>query len=765
MANVPKIPESFPGSLNGVSSAVTPEMLNPQQLAWGMNIVSRGGKPHTRPAFKYCCTLPAGLVQLANYFSVQGGMGILMINGYLYRLRIDPNSFEVQTIDLDILNSSNIQKAYGCQTVESFVIQNGVDNAIVYNGSEARRSNPAKFQVPKGKQMAYGNGRLWVAVDDTELEAGDIRGDLGTELLFTEINYLNGGGKFNFPNGITGLSFIPTTGTSDYGALMVFGPNSADSVRADITYREQWASIPGFITTVLRHAGCVSQRSIVEVNQDLLWRDSQGGIRTIRSGISNESGMGNVPISREVSRLTDFDSPQILEFCSAINFDNRMLMTSSPFLNEVGGVSWKDLIVLDYAPVSTMAGKSTPVYDGQWSGLNITHLFQGIFDNTPRAFAVTHNDDGSNTLFEILKETEDERDDLSISCSPTVDSPISSPIVSLIETGKRSFQDASKRKRVDRFDVWLSDIDGPIDMQVFWRTDNSELWRKWDEVQVCGINTDSVNTAIDAVHSWKNLTRMEQPSVKTFSIPGDRGPNGAFGVQTGYEFQFRIVWTGRCKIWKAIAYATGFQDPDYAFRDGIVLQACQTFDVTGNEILYQIPVCAASPDGGPNWGNDVANASCPTGFVGSPVTIAANTIFSQISKGTANAKAVRLANGTLSCLYQYWNTIQIANCTAPLTGSTVTIAAGTYSSTESQDAANAAAYAAAVALLVCTNNIVFWNTQQTWQCCCDNTGSSYGPIYVQPAHTFSSTISVAAANSAAHQHLIDLYGLTCGILD
>ena len=84
-----------------------------------------------------------------------------------------------------------------------------------------------------------------MAVNETTLEAGDIRTSTpGSELVFTETNYLSGGGTFTFPEGITALGFIATTGTSDYGSLLVFSGNRVDSLRADITARDGWP-MPG----------------------------------------------------------------------------------------------------------------------------------------------------------------------------------------------------------------------------------------------------------------------------------------------------------------------------------------------------------------------------------------------------------------------------------------------------------------------------------------------------------------------------------------
>jgi Family of unknown function (DUF5977) len=114
-------------------------------------------------------------------------------------------------------------------------------------------------------------------------------------------------------------------------------------------------------------------------------------------------------------------------------------------------------------------------------------------------------------------------------------------------------------------------------------------------------------------------------------------------------------------------------------------------------------------------------ATCPAGSTGSPVTItvAAGTITSQLSQADANAQALasatNQANAQLTCSIAptvYYNTVQtvtlIGQCTnghlvvqsSGNVRTTVTVAAGAYSSLVSQSAANTAAlqYAQATAL-------------------------------------------------------------------
>lgn len=624
---------------------MAPELLRDNQVAWGMNINVRGGKPGTRPNLASRLILPPGLIQGGEFFGVQGGMIVVSIAGRLWRLRINGNSFSYENIPLGFDNSGIIKQVWMTQTVETLVIQDGQSNAILYNGSVANRA--VVGQVPRGRQMAYGNGRLWVAVDANEALAGDIRTTAaGSELNFTEATYLQGGGKLFFTSPITAMAFIPVTGQSDYGALLVFGSRESNAIRADITARDDWGKIPGFVTALLRSVGAAGQWNIVAVNQDLYWRDSNGGIRSIRNALADEAGPGSAPISREVSRLVDYDSQQLLPFCSGVYFDNRMLVTSSPYLMPNGGVGWKNVIPLDFAPLSTMGGKSQPAYDGKWNGLNFVKLVGGVFRGKNRAFALTTDDDGINELWEFGTG---DRADLISNCSDgtsdgTADPALmENPIRCFIEYPRRNFGEPKRRKDLKRCDVYLSDVDGEIDLTVYWRADNSQKWLKWDEASTCAKTTDPAGPT---PHVWKNLVAQYRPQFKTFTIPDDIQEVIKYSAQVGFEFQIRLEWTGKCRIHRMMLMADLLSDPDYADREGFS-ETCVQENVSGNEIEYVLRTncndCVATFDVQPE--DATAPAGSDTSFSVTVATTSEELVYQWQFSSNDGASWQDLSNG------------------------------------------------------------------------------------------------------------------------
>jgi len=192
-----------------------------------------------------------------------------------------------------------------------------------------------------------------------------------------------------------------------------------------------------------------------------------------------------------------------------------------------------------------------PAYDGQWEGINFTHLFQGQFNSRSRAFAISHDDDGSNSLWEIMPDGRGPIADESASCSDGSGALALSPVTCSIEYGRRVFGNSALRKRLERCDVYLWAMQGDVDLKVYWRNDNNQKWRQWDETEVCAKDGDP-EIPFASSHTWKNLLPQQRPQIKTFTIPSAFDDITHYSFITGFEFQIRLVWTGRVKIYKTV---------------------------------------------------------------------------------------------------------------------------------------------------------------------------------------------------------------------
>ena len=159
-----------------------------------------------------------GKFQGASYYDgiIQKSQLIASIGGKIYR--VSPmDDFKVYDITPSSANSSRLNKAWFCQAEEFMLIQDGQSKCIVYDGSNSWRLS-RDTDLPVGTAMAYGMGRVWVALPDGfSFVAGDlVYGSSGTAaygfrdacLSITENDFLNEGGAFAMPANSGGICSI-----------------------------------------------------------------------------------------------------------------------------------------------------------------------------------------------------------------------------------------------------------------------------------------------------------------------------------------------------------------------------------------------------------------------------------------------------------------------------------------------------------------------------------------------------------------------------
>jgi hypothetical protein len=256
-------------------------------------------------------------------------------------------------------------------------------------------------QFPPGRMGAYGLGRVWMALaDGITFVAGDIvGGSSGTVALqyrdailnLTENQFLVGGGTFRIPvsgQTIKAMVFATTLDVSlGQGALQVFTETSVFSCNAPVD-RLTWTTISNpILTQSLIGQGATGQNSTIASNGDTIFR-SLVGFGSLILGRRQFSTWGNVPISREIERAIATDPEALLQYGSAVNFDNRLLATTHPH-NLARGVQHDGLVVINYDPLSNLHGKAPSVWDGAWPGLNGLDILQvnvGTFNLQERCY-------------------------------------------------------------------------------------------------------------------------------------------------------------------------------------------------------------------------------------------------------------------------------------------------------------------------------------------------------------------------------------------
>jgi hypothetical protein len=568
---------------DGINSAFRPDQIGNNQAAWASNITIRDGKPQSRDYnLVQRAILPKGLVQGAGFFSADNGQFLLSIWGQIWRVLITGNSVTVDLIPMDFVNSPTIPVVWMCETAGSFVIQDGQSAALIYDGSSLRRADPTIPEVPIGQQMAYGNGRLAVAVNGNQVQVGNITSDLfQSELAFTETTYLSGGGSFLFRYPVTALAFLPVNNTdTGYGSLIVFGTPFTNSLGLQITARELWDQIPGFEQVLLPTIGAAGQDCVISVNQDLYWRDGEGQVWSLRSAQWDALSPGNSPLSREVGRIVNYEIDTLVQYSGGIFFDNRILLMASPFYNRFGYASFKCLLGLDCAPLSTIRGKSPPAYDGIAEGLNFVKIFKGTPNGVTRAFTISTDDDGENRLWEIVPNN---IVDVALLSNGTAGSAVATNIevTSYFESRRFDWGLSGRAKRLMRLDIWPAELQGVTYITAYYRADNRSQWQLWDTIEVDAQMTNNPG-------QWVDLQSQERGRVKSFTMPDGEDTIDQRALNTGFGFQVRLVWDGyllmdRIKLWALPLPETAYSE--IGDMDTGPLQNI----VANNNVTYSIP--------------------------------------------------------------------------------------------------------------------------------------------------------------------------------
>lgn len=398
-----RVTDGFASLERGADSGRNPSLLPRNQVAWAENSIFRGGYWMPRPGWKRLALLSAsqstdytvafaqGKFQGASFFddvASRKGLLIAQTGGHLYRIEITNGGAVVMDITpTGDPSSSTIPQVWMQQAENYLVVQDGQSRPFIFDGSTTRRAEDDEVPVGSGP-MAYGMLRLWVAMGKSYV-AGDVAGGTTGVLKFTENDYIAEGGEFSLPmsaGNITAMQFTATPNTAlGQGELLIFTPDAVFSNTAPVD-RDAWKNLVQPIQTItLINNGAQSQNSTALVNGDVFMR-SRDGIRSVIQAVRYFQQWGNTPLSNELARVLPKDDPTLLKYVSAVEFDNRLLMTCQP-VPLTNGCYFTGVASLDFEPVTSMGDKLPPAYDGVWTGRQVYQLVKGRFGGVERCFA------------------------------------------------------------------------------------------------------------------------------------------------------------------------------------------------------------------------------------------------------------------------------------------------------------------------------------------------------------------------------------------
>lgn len=405
-------------------------------------------------------------------------------------------------------------------------------------------------EMPPGRMGAYGLGRnAFALADGHTFMLGDIVGGSSGSpaqlyrdavLRITENSFLAGGGTFPLPNSggeIRAMAFRAVLDTGlGQGPLAVFTTDIVFSCKAPIE-RADWQNVTNpILTQSIISNGAQGQNGVVAANSDLVFR-SVDGIRSEILAKRDFSTWGNVPISREVDPTLNLDTKSLLQFASAIVFDNRLLMTAEPAQGPLGTYHSK-LIALNFDPISSLAGKAASIYDGIWSGLNILRLFKGKFAGIERAFGWCYNaTTNQNELWELQPTGDDHFDNDTTPIAWEVQFPVLQ-----FPAGGRNERELL---RLEDGELYVDDIQGNVSFEMFYRPDFDPEWHPWYAWNV------------SQFPSWQPTMGLGSPAKEADAETGRPS-------KEGYCFQMKLVVRGHCRLMGGRFRAVTIPQPEFA---------------------------------------------------------------------------------------------------------------------------------------------------------------------------------------------------------
>lgn len=557
-----RITDGFATMERGVMEGRDPSLLAKNQAARLINTTVRGGKLTCRPPYsRFALNFADG--EQALWFKTHNVQGreiyqspsgqsslVVSVGGRIFKIDVMKrrNLNVLELTPAGDANPTNRPHVWMVQAEQYLIIQDGQSPPLIYDGAVCRRSmlGAPRYEVPVGRAMAYGLGRLVVVrPHGRSYVIGDIVHG-GTEVYqFTEDNYLNEGGDVTVPiqGEITALKILAQIDRSTgQGDLIVGTPYGAASARLG-EKREEWKNIQ-FQLVAMLGAGPTSQNSMVLCNGDLFLR-SRDGIRSLAMTRSEyQNSWSKTPLSREVSRTLSYDTQALLGFCDGALFDNRLLMlcNQTPLPN---GCYHRGIIALDFDLISSMFEKQPPAYDGIWTGLRATALISGDFPDGERCFVFHRNDDDENELWEVLKDG-------------VADNGIT-PIEWIIE-GPALLKMASQPfalKNLQGGDISLQDMVGTVTVNVQFKPDQAPCWVDWYSKSMCAktrVCDGECTAPVTYQPQYRTKKRFPQPPDQCSA--SDKKP-----ARYGYEFQPRITMTGKATIAAVRFHATEWQEP------------------------------------------------------------------------------------------------------------------------------------------------------------------------------------------------------------
>ena len=505
-------------------------------------------------------TAQVHITQAAQYLCFFDGVGLLVLDWVAATATavVKKSSVIPETMTDDSWDPQWQNVAFSDLIAQYMLDHPGVTFAVASAAVLAAQAAPS---FPIGTIALFVHGRIHLVAATGALNrryflSSDILlpADPSSVIRWWENQYLNSGGGLGLPEemgDIRGMSVLRQTDAtaSGLGALLVFAQSGVAAFNVfqpregtfDITLSDG-ATIfvqprlltPGWkdkqIAQVLfRGAGTESPWAIANINGDIFYR-SQDGWRTLRQTMQASQGSmtANAPASAEVKPFIALDTGvSKLDRISATTGDHRLLMTASRQTDE----SYAGIISFDSNTLTTLGQPPLAAFDGLWTGFNFVKLLSSSSD--------------------ILAIASDGRVYRQGATQYDIKDSVNIPIECQVVTKQLSFRSGANawRGMVElRFlDVWAKDIEGTLNLAVYYRPDNHPWWTP--------MGTKTIVVAAGSPVEERRRLRFNPCNTTAMVAAAEGSP-----MTQGETFQFLLIWTGQMTLRRLYCEATPIQE-------------------------------------------------------------------------------------------------------------------------------------------------------------------------------------------------------------
>lgn len=599
--------EILRSTVSGMDGGVAPDLLKDTQVARMLNCSSRGGHAATRPRFvEYPTTIVNGRFQGAATYRLNDADRIVYcVNGRVYALNLETgvNHFIAE------FPTKLFDRAYFAQVDQYFVVQNGIydpvenwpivihedavfDNltaeyydagtagggvqptAGFYRINEAPAATQSTLRIPIGKAMAYGQGRLFVAVERFRtflsgsnssndfagpyVDGNGLRYIIGCDILQTDnVTGVLVASEYTF--GIAGnvqvfglpweIGFIASMGFfrnsftgSGLGPLVVVAREGSAAFSVDLP-RASWLAIDyanGFAKVLFFGSGSYSPAAMIMVNDDLPYR-SRDGLRTIKytqtSEASSSGSLSNVPYSSEVNEFFARDTRDFLLWSTMAYADNRLITVAGGF--DIGnnfGTGFDTLVSLDTSVLNSItASRPARAYDGIWTGPIFTAVVSARYAEQDRVFVFCNSRTAPRNFLAYLDD------------APVSDFDGDRPVCR-VYSAEYEFENFVLAKELAWADLWFSEVEGDVEVTMYWKQDGVSVWHP--------CRTRPFSFCAGSLQGAMVQLRLQPDETNGIGCDQVTKTN----IRLGTTFQFCIQWTGKAKLKRALFVAKNMTD-------------------------------------------------------------------------------------------------------------------------------------------------------------------------------------------------------------